>query len=261
MARRPSTVTGHIFQAVRRAKARRANDTRTSRTSRPARHGCSSCGKNCHTSRGLKAHYLGGHAREVRNTRKGIPKDRRKGWVHAWGWREAAGLVDHNGRTTPRGASRPGVVPRDNRVHRVHVTHAQLRHADRHDRHHERADAREHRAEAAGRRAARTRLAVLRDLRTAKAERLRNKAARGRATAGMTRRQRRRSDPAHGGYNTIPRSHPAHPSRSAPPRPARQPKRARTRTAPVNGRSNGHAPRPLGRLAPSRPAPTGRTRT
>ena len=58
---------------------------------------------------------------------------------HARGHREAAGLIDHMGRRTPRGESRPEL--------RGRLSFRQMREAHRHDRDHEKALTRERRAD------------------------------------------------------------------------------------------------------------------
>ena len=142
----------------------------------------------------------------------------------ARGGLEAFGHVDRLGRRTDRHRSRP-VTP----AGRTHLSLRDLRQRARHGGGHDGAETRERKAETAAARG-----------RHGKAGRLRDKAARLRATAGMTRGQRRAQgrQPAgvlDGGYNMIPRSHPAYPSR-APQRPAP----ARARPAPAR---TGRAPR------------------
>jgi len=198
------------------------------------------CGWHGRTWRSMNAHhgrkhagYWGGKAARAMGRKIGKAQDEAR--KTSRGWRHAAGLIDHRGRPTEKGRTRPEIRggPRE-------ATRG-LRDAHRHDRDHQRAEAREQKAERAAARG-----------RDGRAARLRDQAA---ALRG------RHSDD--GGHNMIPRSHPAHPSR-APQMPARQTRTAgKTRTAPA--RANGSRPAPARPVAPSRtplqgrlaPAPNG----
>jgi hypothetical protein len=233
---------GGLFRRLMTAMMRSLADAAADRAGRAAsdvrnqvahggRFNCISCGKNCWTARGMNAHFLAGHLREVRNTRKGIPKDRRRAWLHARGWREAAGLIDEKGHRTARGRSRPAVIPADGRAH---VTHGQLRQLHKHDRDHQKAlrhEARATRHHAAGRHG--------------RAE------ARTRKAEGLRSRWPERSRPAPAA-RPAPQPH----GNGTRPVPARTPVLdGRPLREPGNG--NGRAPepprppaRPEGRLAP-----------
>lgn len=194
----------------------------------------------------LNAHHLARHG-NYWGGKAGKAMQRKVGKVQdaarraARGAQHANGDLDHRGRLTPKGRTRPEVRGGPREARRA------LRDAHRHDRDHQRAENREHKAERAAARG-----------RHAKAARLRDKAADLRG---------RHSDD--GGHNMIPRSHPAHPSRA--PQPARPPQTAgKTRIAPGSAPARGNGSRPAaGRRTPApngtrtirTPARAGRTRT
>lgn len=152
--RRPSRLARWAKDTAGEAAARGADAVRKrARNLRAhAAHGgrftCSCCpGKVFRGWRALNAHHLAVHYRQARAGRNGLPKAKRQAWLHARGHREAAGLVDKDGRMTDRGRTRPGVGGR--------VTLRELRAVSRHDRHHERADGLDRKAAAGPGRVAR----------------------------------------------------------------------------------------------------------
>jgi hypothetical protein len=259
MARsRTRKLMGATAQAAAEGAAERTRKARD-RLTRP--YTCN-CGWHGRTYRAMNAHHLarhgnywGGKAGKAMGRKVGKVQDAAR--RHARGWREAHGHIDRLGRPTPHGRGRPEL--------RGTVSRKQLQRADRYEGAHKRAGNRERKAE---------------DLETrgkhGRAARLRDKAARDRATAGMTRRERRAhsrqpADAQDGGHNMIPRSHPAHVSR-APQQPAGKTRAAPGSARPAPARSNGTRPAPsrtppAGRLAPApngtrtAPARAGRTRT
>jgi len=101
-------------------------------------------GKAFRSVRQLNAYHLarnGGYwaGQKARVAGRKIGKQLDAARRHARGHREAAGLIDHMGRRTPRGESRPEL--------RGRVSFRQMREAHRHDRDHDRAQARDHKAD------------------------------------------------------------------------------------------------------------------
>ena len=101
-------------------------------------------GKTFRSIRQLNAYHLarnGGYwaGQKARVAGRKIGKTRDMARRHARGHREAAGLIDHMGRRTPRGESRPEL--------RGLIRIRELRQTHRHDRDHEKALTRERRAD------------------------------------------------------------------------------------------------------------------
>jgi len=228
---------GQAASAAAEAASTRAGKARE-RLTRP--YTCN-CGWHGKTYRSMNAHHLSRHG-NYWGGRAGKAMGRKVGKVqdaarrHARGWQESHGLVDRMGRLTHKGRAREQVRggPRE-------ATRG-LRQAHKFDRDHGRAETRERKAEAAAARG-----------RHGRATRHRDKAAELRGRHGDD-----------GGYNMIPRTHPAHPSR-APQRPPRAPaarpaRTAGTRSAPARAPRNGRAststraPGPLDSLVQRRPS-------
>ena len=112
---------------------------------RGGRFTCACCpGKAFRGHRALNAHHLARHGgywggKAAHATGRKIGKVQDAARRHARGHREAAGLIDHMGRRTPRGESRPEL--------RGRLSFRQMREAHRHDRDHEKALTRERRAD------------------------------------------------------------------------------------------------------------------
>ena len=158
-------------------------------------------GKSFRSIRELNAYHLarnGGYwaGQKARVAGRKIGKARDAARRHARGHREAAGLIDHMGRRTPRGASRPELQGR--------VSIRELRQAHRHDRHHERAIRRDHRADRAEARGRDARAAAHRERAAGLRDRWPERARTVPAAANGTRPEPARTAPAPAPARTAP---------------------------------------------------------
>ena len=132
-----------------------------------SRFTCGCCpGRQFRGYRALNAHHLARHGgywagQKARQAGRKMSKQADAMRRHARGWRESHGLIDHQGRTTAKGRSRPNQPVRKIRDLRQRTRHGQD--SDRTDkranRHERRADRHDARADNHAGRAARHKLA------------------------------------------------------------------------------------------------------